>query len=308
MLNLKRLRSLIVVAEEGNLSRAATRLHLSQPALSRRIRELEKDLRFSLFERVGRGIRLTGEGRGFLAQCRDLLAHADAVEERAKAFASGEGGVLRAGASPQMLECLFPDLLVRYRARYPLVEVELVEGTSGDLETRIERGEIDFAVIAPARADRFDHRVLPSLVVLAAVARTHRLDGTTPIELRDIMDEPFLLLHHGYRSRQAFDAACRLANVAPRVVLESGAPHNALLALAEAGLGIAIIPSAAGTAGYDLHVAPLFYSGKPLDIQGMICWRHGRYLAPYAEQFIAELLAVAKTKLGRHAANPPTGG
>ena len=213
MLNLKRLRSLIVVAEEGNLSRAATRLHLSQPALSRRIRELEKDLRFSLFERVGRGIRLTGEGRGFLAQCRDLLAHADAVEERAKAFASGEGGVLRAGASPQMLECLFPDLLVRYRARYPLVEVELVEGTSGDLETRIERGEIDFAVIAPARADRFDHRVLPSLVVLAAVARTHRLDGTTPIELRDIMDEPFLLLHHGYRSRQAFDAACRLANV-----------------------------------------------------------------------------------------------
>ena len=110
-LDLKRLKSAVAVAEEGNLSRAASRLHLSQPALSRRIQELERDLQFSIFEHVGRGIQLTGEGQAFLSKCRDLLAHSEAVEDHARTFASGDSGVLRVGASAQIFEHLFPELL-----------------------------------------------------------------------------------------------------------------------------------------------------------------------------------------------------
>jgi len=297
MLDLKRLKSLVVVAEEGSLGRAAARLNLSQPALSRRMRELEGDLGFALFERVGRGIRLSGQAQGFLAQCRALVAHADALAERAKSFARGEAGVLRVGASPQTLEHLFPELLLRYRARWPLAEVGLVEGTSADLDRWLERGDIDLALIARPRADRFASRPVPPIAVLVALARSHPLAGASPIDLRGLVDEPFLLLHRGYRSRQAFDAACRLDNVEPLVRLESGAPHT-LLALAEAGLGVAVIPSTVPTGGYGLHLAPLFHAGKPLAIEGMVCWLADRYLPAYAEHFVAEIIAVAEARLG----------
>lgn len=295
-LDLKRLRSAVAVAEEGNLSRAAARLHLSQPALSRRIQELEKYLQFSLFEHVGRGIRLTGEGQVFLNQCRDLLAHAEAVEDHARSFASGDSGVLRIGASPQVLEHLFPELLPRYGALFPLVEVELVEDNQSDLLLRLERGEIHLAMSALPTSGRVESRVLAPALVLAAIAHTHPLNGVQHLELDELGDSPVLATHEGFKSRQIFDAACRLAHVEPHIVLESGTPQT-ILALAEAGLGIAIFPSTVRVERRGLHVMPLVHDGALLEMQFAISWTRGRYLAPYAIQFIEEMVGVAREKL-----------
>ena len=201
-LDLKRLRSAVAVAEEGNLSRAALRLHLSQPALSRRIQELEKHLRFSLFEHVGRGIQPTGEGQAFLSQCRDLLAQAEAVEEHARTFASGDSGVLRVGASPQVLEHLFPELLLRYRVLFPLVEVELFEDNQTNLLLRLERGEIHLALSALPTSERVESRVLAPASVLAAIAQSHPLSGVTHLELQELGDTPILAVNEGFKSRE----------------------------------------------------------------------------------------------------------
>ena len=295
-LDLKRLRSAVAVAEEGNLSRAALRLHLSQPALSRRIQELEKDLQFSLFEQMGRGIRLTGEGQAFLSQCRDLLAHAEALEERARAFARGDSGVLRVGASPQVLERLFPGLIKRYQAMFPLVEVELFEDHPRNLQLQLERGEIHLAMTAVTTTERIESRALAPVLVLAAVARTHPLSGAPRIEIKELEDKPILVVNEGFRTRQTFDSACRLAHVEPHAVLESGAPQT-ILALAESGLGIGIVPSTVRIEHHALHVAPLVHNGAPLEMRLAICWNRGRYLAPYAEHFIEETSKVAREEL-----------
>lgn len=295
-LDLKRLRSAVTVAEEGNLSRAAARLYLSQPALSRRIQELEKDLNFSLFEPAGRGIALTGEGKAFLNQCRDLLSHAEAVEDRAQAFASGERGILRVGASPQVLERLFPTLLSRYRAKVPRVEVELYEDNQHNLLLRLERGEIHLALAALPTSEHIESHILAPFFLLAALARSHPLSGTKQLDINEFANMPVLLTNEGFKSRQAFDAACRLAHIDPHMVLESGSPQT-ILALAEAGLGIAIVPSTVRIERPALHISTLVSNGVPLEMKIAICWKRGRYLAPYAERFIEEMTAVAKEEL-----------
>ena len=294
-LDLKRLKSAVAVAEEGNLSRAASRLHLSQPALSRRIQELERDLQFSIFEHVGRGIQLTGEGQAFLSKCRDLLAHSEAVEDHARTFASGDSGVLRVGASAQIFEHLFPELLPRYGALYPLVEVKLVEDNQHNLLLRLERGEIHFTISALPQNERIESRAIAPALVLAAIAHTHPLNGVEHIEIKELGNAPMLVVNEGFKARQVFDATCQLAHVEPHIVLESGAPQT-ILALAEAGLGIAIFPSNTQVDHRRLHVVPLVHAGAPLEMQLAINWTSGRHIAPYAKQFIEEVSHVAEKK------------
>src|SRR5882757_5944281 len=110
-MDLRRIRTFVAVAEQGGVSRAALRLHIAQPALSRQIRALQEELGFQLFERVGRRLSLTGEGEEFLRDCRSLLSHAGSVVERAQSLRRGNTGVLRVAASPQMIESVFPIFL-----------------------------------------------------------------------------------------------------------------------------------------------------------------------------------------------------
>src|SRR6202000_843373 len=126
-MDLRHARTFITVAELGTVSKAALRLHIAQPALSRQIADLERELGFKLFDRVGRRLLLTGEGEQVLADCRGLLNYAGAVSERAQLLRRGDTGVLRIAGSPQIIESVFSNFLHRYAERYPNGQVKLFE-------------------------------------------------------------------------------------------------------------------------------------------------------------------------------------
>src|ERR671937_182020 len=132
-MNLRHLRAFATVVDVGGFARAATRLHLSQPALSRQIHALESDLGVPLFDRIGRRVQLTSEGEDLLRRGRRLLAEADAFTERASALRKGETGILRVGATPQVIESTLADFLAGFRERCPGVEVQLVEEGGNNL-------------------------------------------------------------------------------------------------------------------------------------------------------------------------------
>ena len=115
-MELRHLRYFVSVAEASGVSRAALRVHISQPALSRQIHDLERELGVRLFVRVGRGIRLTVEGEDLLARARDVLTGAESLGARARALADGAVGVLRVGATPQVMQNILPGFLAAYRA------------------------------------------------------------------------------------------------------------------------------------------------------------------------------------------------
>src|ERR1700744_103485 len=103
-MNLRHLRAFAAIVDVGGFARAATRLHLSQPALSRQIHALEAELGVPLFDRIGRRVQLTSQGEDLLRRSRHLLAEADLLGERARALKGGQAGMLRVGATPQVIE------------------------------------------------------------------------------------------------------------------------------------------------------------------------------------------------------------
>src|SRR3954468_12654890 len=180
-MNLRHLRTFATIADAGGFARAATRLHLSQPALTRQIHTLEADLGVLLFDRVGRGVQLKSQGEDLLERSRRLLAEAESLGERARELKRGETGILRVAATPQVIENLLADFLVRYRRRHPGVEVHLVEDGGARLLGRLERGEAHLSV-TPAGMTRFEGRLLYPIHVIAVLPSTH------PLARRPLLD------------------------------------------------------------------------------------------------------------------------
>jgi LysR family transcriptional regulator, cyn operon transcriptional activator len=292
-MNLRHVRTLVTIADAGGVARAASRLNLSQPALSRQIHALEQALGVKLFDRVGRRVRLTGEGEDLLDRGRRLLQDADGMVERARALKSGHTGILRVGATPQAIENSLADFLPRFRARHGGIEVRLVEDGGARLPARLERGDVHLAHM-PAGDERYQGRLLYPIHVVAAFPPGHRLGRRASIEVAALAEERLLVLHREFGSRTWFEAACNVAHVRPHVVLESAAPHT-LIALAAAGYGIAILPSNARLNG-DVRSVPLVYRGASVGRWVMIGWDPQRFLPAYARLFVEELVA----HTGRH--------
>jgi DNA-binding transcriptional LysR family regulator len=307
-MDLRQLHAFVAVVDAGGFARAASRVSLSQPALSRQIRALEQDLGVRLFDRIGRRVQLTSEGEDLLERSRRLLADAASLGERARALRGGVTGVLRVGATPQAMETLLAGFLPRYRRRHPGVEVRLVEDGGVRLPTRLERGDVNLALM-PVGDDRFRWRPLAPLYVLAVVPRSHRLGRRATLEVQELGDAPLLLPRRDFGSRQWFDAACQAAHLRPHILLESGAPDT-LVALARAGYGIAVVPSNARIPPGGVRVITLVQRGVALGTWASIAWDPRRYHAPYAASFVEELVAYCRRgfpgrAITRHPPPPP---
>ena len=292
-MDLRHIRTFVTVAEAGTVCKAAERLHVAQPALSRQIANLEDELGLKLFDRVGRRLLLTSEGEQLLGDCRGLLNYARAVGEQAQVLRRGDVGVLRVSSSPHFIEGIFPDFLRHYAARYPNVQVRLVDAAGPQLFAMLERGEIHLAqsavrAITPDE-QRFASHPLAPMEMLAACHPKLGLGTDGVVEIGRLAPYPLLQPTPDFIMRRSFDAACRLAGFTPNNVLECRAPHG-LLAMAEAGHGVAIIPSALRIHRYRVRVMRVTYRGKPIEEPLAMLFDKRRPLPGYAKVF-CEMLA-----------------
>jgi DNA-binding transcriptional LysR family regulator len=287
-MDLRRTRTFVTVAELGTVSKAARQLRIAQPALSRQIRDLEQELGFRLFDRVGRHLVLTSEGEQFLGDCRGLLNYAAAIGERAQLLRRGDTGVLKLAASPQHIESVLSQFLPRYTQRFPNVEVKVIEAAGRESLTMLERGEIHLAQnllhAIEANDPRFASLPLESVELLAASHPSLILAARGAIEIGKLAAQPLLLLDPEFVVRRTFDAACRLAGLQPNIRFASRAPHT-LLALAEAGHGVAVIPSQLRCDRYLLRIVRITSRGRPLREPLAMLWDRRRPLPRYAAAY-----------------------
>lgn len=293
-MNLRYARTFVTVAELGTVSKAAMRLRIAQPALSRQISAFEQELGLKLFDRVGSRLVLTGEGEQLLSDCRGLLNYASALGDRAQELRRGDTGVLKVAAGPQFIEGAVSDFLNRYAERYPNVQVNLIEALGWpDILGMLERGDIHLGqnllrAVQPGDPRFASHQLEP--VDLLAVCRPAlTLGKNAAVEIADVATHPLLVLDTSFIFRRTFDAACRLAGLEPNITFESRTPHT-LLAMAEGGHGVAIVPSTLRIHRYPLRVARVTYQGKPLREPLAIFWDKRRPLPRYATAF-CEMLA-----------------
>jgi DNA-binding transcriptional LysR family regulator len=286
-MDLRYLRTFVAISEAGGITQAGARLSVSQPAASRQILALETELGVRLFDRIGRRLRLTSEGEDLLRQSRRLLIEADLLDARAHALRGGETGILRVGATPMAIENALSAFLSPYRRRHPGVEVHFVEDGGLRLFDRLERGDVDLALVVPD--DRFRNRPLFPAHSVAVMSRKHPLSRRRALDVAELADKPLLLLNRTFGSREWFDSACSVARIRPRVLLESAAPHT-LVALAGMDYGIAVVPSNVALPG-GVHALPLVQRGASIGRWLTVAWDPRRMLAAYAEQFVDELVA-----------------
>jgi DNA-binding transcriptional LysR family regulator len=229
-----------------------------------------------------------------LGDCRSLLAHAGTLSERAQALRRGDIKELRVAASALTIEGVFPTFLRLYAGRVPGVQLRLIE--EDDPPTHLdmlERGDVHVSVnvINNIKVDnlRFASYLLPPFQVLAVCSPSLGIKRGDAIDIRQVAGHPLLLPHARFATRMIFDAACRLAGKTPVALVESRAAH-ALMALAQAGQGVAIVPSILRPDPQALHAMAVSHMSKPLRIALAVLWDKRRTLPKYAEGF-ASLLA-----------------
>jgi DNA-binding transcriptional LysR family regulator len=231
------------VARHQHVSRAAEELSIAQPAITKQIRDLERELEGGpLFERVGRNLRLTEAGRTLLLHARVILAQAAMLRAEMRERGALRRGRVTLGTPPTIGERLLPDALAAFYRRYPELEICVHEGSTKELLRLLEDGQLDIAIVTlpVARRGLLATPLFTEELVLA-VALDHRLAGQSAVSFAELADEPFLLYPPGYEMREATLAACKQAGFTPRVVLDGGAV-DMLLRLAEANLGVAVMP------------------------------------------------------------------
>jgi DNA-binding transcriptional LysR family regulator len=304
-MNFRHLETFVTVADLGTVSKAALRLHISQSALSRQIADFEYQCGFKLFDRIGRRLSLTTRGEQLLGDCRGVLGQTDSLGARIEQLKRANAGVVKVAAPPQTIESVLSKFLPRHAERFPDVQVKLIEALGMDQVPLIERGEVDVGIRHDQGAHPwFDSFAMPPDDVLAACPRSLPLGRDGTVNIAELAAHPLLLPDEGYSVRRLFDAACRIAGIEPDILLESRAPHT-LLALVEAGQGVAIIPSLLRTDRYRLKIMRMTHRRKPLRDRYVIQWDRRRPMPAYARNFcdalaayMREVLPITRPSLG----------
>ncbi|MEO6527053.1 MAG: LysR substrate-binding domain-containing protein [Gemmatimonadaceae bacterium] len=246
-MELRHLRYFIAVAEELNFGRAAERLHIAQPPLSRQIRDLEREIGVPLFERVPRGVELTPAGSAFLHEARLTLTQAERAQRSAQRAARGETGRLRVGFVEAATHSgILPDVLSFFRAHMPSIGLSLCELDQLHQAEAFQDGRIDLGILhsAPLDADRWlrVEKIYTEPVVLA-VPKSHRLGGRSRFTLASLADESFVLFPRRVEPAMYDDiiSSCRTAGFSPRIVQEANGWHT-LASLVSAGVGLGFVP------------------------------------------------------------------
>lgn len=247
-MDIRRLRYFVAAAEEENLHRAAERLHVVQPALSKQIATLEAELGCALFVRANGRMYLTPAGQQYLIDVRQILRDVQRAKERALQTSAGQIGVLRVGFRETAGRSqIVSRSLSEFRSNHPGVELRLNQKTSPSQCDALRAGELDvgFVYLSHAHDYALEHLALTKDHFYLALHNTHPLASRKRIQLRDLTDESFIWLA---RSRNAYysDALlrdCINNGLTPKVIQEADSDATALNLVA-VGMGVSFVVSA----------------------------------------------------------------
>lgn len=270
MFEISHLRCFVAVADELHFGRAAARLNMTQPPLSRQIQLLEHALGAQLLDRANRRVRLTPLGRTFLPQAQRLLQFAEGAVESIQRAARGDAGTVTIGFTAASGYDFLPHVIHKLRTRLPEVSFVLKEAVTARQLEALASGRLDIALVRPpVSPTRYSSKVVLREPMILALPAEHRMAGQEVIDLADLGDEPVIGYSAG-EARYFHDLVHRLfvgAGGVPNLVQQVSQIHS-VLALVRTGLGVALVPEAARRLGFDgvvyRNLAPLAGNGAEL--------------------------------------------
>jgi len=246
IMELRQLRYFVAIAEQGSFSRAAERLHISQPPLSTQIKALEDEIGARLLERSNRGVTLTAVGTAFFEDIRTILAQIEHAVERVRQTERGDAGTLSIGFVSIADFGILPPTLKSFRARYPQVDVQLHELTTDAQIRELRAGELDLSIgLAPVDEPGLTFTSLLHEPLMLAVPATHAgLQGSGAVDLRTLAKEPFIVppRNIGPGLYDLILSLCQAAGFAPRIT-QHARQMQTVIGLVSCGMGVALVPA-----------------------------------------------------------------
>ncbi|KAA6462854.1 LysR family transcriptional regulator [Acidobacteria bacterium AB60] len=246
-MELRHLRYFIAAAEELNITKAAARLRVSQPPLSRQIRDLEEEVGAALFDRSQKKLRLTLAGKYFLEEAKTIVSQSDRAAKIAKATAMGQAGQIRIAFLSPLGGLFLPQAIRAFRRKFPMVEVDLVEMVPRrQLEALLDH-EVDLAFVANVEVEgrsEFAFETVMDVELRLALPPDHRLAKLRRVPFSKLAGEPFITVTRSAApaTHALFLSVCRSFGVEPYVAKQAERAQS-ILDLVAAGVGVAILPA-----------------------------------------------------------------
>lgn len=293
-MNTKQLYYAVELSKSLNFSQVAERLGISQPALSKQIAALEKDLNIKLFDRTA-PLSLTAAGEHFIREAQELLYQEDQLMRSMEEYKTGDRGRLVIGISPFRCLYLIPPVVKKLKEEFPDIEIALHEISSDVLRQETAEGKYDFAIInLPVDESVLDVLPIEADTMVLAVPKT-MLDALPPVDLSEPMPQmdlkdcknlPFITVGQSQEMRRLFDQNCANAKFHPHICMEVVGVATAW-AMAREGLGATLLPLQFVNAMGDHESLVLFTLKHSVrSRQPAVCTRRGQYLSKYAEYAI----------------------
>ncbi|MFC4123391.1 LysR family transcriptional regulator [Nocardia rhizosphaerae] len=295
-MELRQLRYFVTVVDEGGFTRAADRLHLTQPGLSAQIRQLERELGQRLLDRGARTVTPTEVGAAVLTHARAALAATDLIGETVQEFSGLLRGQVRIGviSGAATEEFDVAAVLAEFHRDHPGVGISLTEDTAERMLAAVERGDLDLALVGltgAAPRPGIGLEVVLETPVVAAVARAaaaHPAESAGTIGLAALAERRLICLPAGTGLRGVFERSCAAQGFTPNIAFEAAAPPL-LLQLAAHGLGTAIVPALTAEEAAALDVRVLTIVDPAVHGRLALAWRDDRSGSPAAKVLLDRL-------------------
>jgi LysR family hydrogen peroxide-inducible transcriptional activator len=283
-MEMHQLRYFAKVAEFGNVTRAAEACHVSQPSLSQQLAKLERELGQPLFERLGRGVRLTEAGRLFKRYSDQILSLTE--DACARVADSPDSGRVVLAAIPTIAPYFLPAVLTRFAKECPKAQIEIVEETTDIILRRLADGDVDLAILAlPIQAEYVHTKPLFTEELLAVLPSGHPLAKKPKVGLKDLVAEPFVVLNEAHCLTGNTMAFCERHAASP-LITAKGHQLLTVLELVRLGQGVSLIPAMAVPKGRDTGREYRSLSGDKPTRTIALAWNRMRYQTQLFKRFV----------------------
>ncbi|MDR1322387.1 MAG: LysR family transcriptional regulator [Gracilibacteraceae bacterium] len=282
-MEIKHLEWFLEVARYRSFSKAAAMLHISQPSISKAVRDLEEELGKTLFYRSTRRIQLTDAGESLLTEARRIVAAFHDIHAEMEGLESLRTGAIHIGLPPITAVTAFARSLGDFHALRPKIRIHLYEYGPKRIETALAEGLLDLGIFTPENESVFDWLWFEKDPHHLIMAPGHPLAAHRAVGFRDLHEQPLLIYTAEYKLHDAILERCRLAGAVPEIVLET-AQLEMMKQFVRAGLGVALLPAKISGGLEGFLSRPL--SDEPLYLELALTWRKDRYLSHAVSSFL----------------------
>lgn len=286
--DIKHLHYFLEVAVQKSFTKAAHHLYITQPTISKMVRDIEDELGMTLLDRSGKEIELTDAGKIVFEQSREIVRSFDHLSDELADLTNAKKGKLTIGLPPMIGAYFFPTILGKFRSDYPGIDLNIVEYGARKVANCVAEGQLDVGVTVGS----FDRRVFDSFFfyddpLRLVVNHSNPLSKKESIRLRDLKKESFILFPDGFSLRGMILKNCERAGFQPRIFFESS-QWDFMIKLVSEGFGIALLPESMTKKADQKSVATLPIEEKDLTWRLSMIWKKNHYLSFAARTWISE--------------------